>query len=158
MLGGAIYTIQDLTNFMNKFIVDCQKIFNFFFEQLANQQKMNSDIATNNVKFAWNEKLGHVIIDYIDFYIGGEKIDRHLGVWIDVWHQTTGNYYQTEIYNKMIGNVKIMVEFNREAKPEYILYIPLSFWFNRFNGLALPISALQYTSYLSTLKLKNIQD
>jgi hypothetical protein len=35
-------------------------------------------------------------------------------------------------------------EETRSCTPEYTLYIPLQFWFNRHAGLALPLIALQY--------------
>jgi hypothetical protein len=33
---------------------------------------------------------------------------------------------------------------NVQCSPEYTLYVPLEFWFNRHSGLALPLIALQY--------------
>jgi hypothetical protein len=45
------------------------------------------DELNSNYKFAWVKKLGHSMIDYIDIYIGADKIDRHYGEWIDIWYE-----------------------------------------------------------------------
>ena len=66
-------------------------------------------------------KIRHQIIDYIEVKIGGETIDKHYGIWFEVWNQLTGKYYLSEIYNKMIGNVKELTTFDKTQKNEYIL-------------------------------------
>ncbi len=44
----------------------------------------------------------------------------------------------------MIGDVPALTNVSTAAKKAYQLYVPLQFWFNRNNGLALPLIALQY--------------
>lgn len=44
----------------------------------------------------------------------------------------------------MIGSVPEMTTFDRSTKPEYVITVPLQFWFCKFNGLALPLLALEY--------------
>src|SRR5207253_1687085 len=46
--------------------------------------------------------------------------------------------------DKLIGNVPELTDFTRE-KEEYILYVPLQFWFCRHSGLAIPMVSLQYS-------------
>ena len=58
------------------------------------------------------------------------------------------------MYQKMIGNVKELTNFERKPTPSYSLYIPLQFWFNKFNGLAIPLISLQYHDVSLTIKLK----
>jgi len=117
----------------------------------------NEDISNPNFKFAWVDRLGHAIIDYIDVYVGGEKIDRHYGIWLNVWYELTGKKKQSENYMKMIGNIPELTDFNRLEKPSYTLYIPLQFWFSRFTGLSLPLVALQYYDVTITVKLRDFQ-
>jgi hypothetical protein len=48
-------------------------------------------------------------------------------------------------------------EFNKCA-PEYTLYIPLQFWFNRNPGLALPLIALQYHEVRINLEFNDLRN
>jgi hypothetical protein len=102
-------------------------------------------------RFAWVRKLGHVLIDYVECEIGGSRIDKHWGDWLTIWQEIARDISHDRGYNKMIGDVPELTRLDpvRDAstgtiKDEYTLYIPLQFWFNRNNGLALPLIALQY--------------
>lgn len=107
-----------------------------------------------NFKFAWVKRLGHSIIDYVSIYIGGDIIDKHYGEWIDIWYELTSDKNLDEPYLKMIGDIPGLTDFNRETKPKTILYVPLVFWFNRFNGQALPLISLQYHDVQLGLKIR----
>lgn len=102
------------------------------------------DVSNEYFKFAWVDRLGHSMIDYVDILIGSERIDRHYGDWLNIWYELSGKKKMNDIYMKMIGNIPELTTFNRQIKPSYEIYIPLQFWFNRFYGLALPLVALQY--------------
>ena len=134
------------------------KIQIYYETQLIKAREELEDILNTNKKFAWTDKLGHSIIDYVDIYIGGSKIDRHYGIWLDIWMELAGKKNLEETYMKMIGQVPELTDFNRDTKPSYILYVPLQFWFNKFNGLALPLVALQYHHVTLSVKFKTFQD
>jgi hypothetical protein len=95
-------------------------------------------------KFAWIRRLGHAMIRRIEIEIGGIVIDRHYGTWLDVWYELARTGKHDRGYDKMIGDVDVLTEYNKKDKPEYVLYIPLQFWFNRHYGTALPLIAIQY--------------
>lgn len=96
-------------------------------------------------KMAWVRRLGHAIIQSVEVEIGGSKIDKQYGVWLDIWYELARAPGDIERgYRIMIGDVPELTAYNSDEKPEYILYIPLQFWFNRHYGLALPLIALQY--------------
>ena len=97
-------------------------------------------------KFAWVKHLGHAVINSVEVEIGGSKIDKQYGEWLHIWYdlaRAPGSSIEKG-FEKMIGDVPELTEYNSEEKPEYVLYVPLSFWFNRHVGLALPLIALQY--------------
>ncbi len=94
--------------------------------------------------FAWIRRIGHAIIDTIECEIGGTKIDRQYGTWLDIWYELAREGDHERGYNHMIGDVPALTEFNSTPKSGYTLYIPLQFWFNRHIGLAIPLIALQY--------------
>lgn len=136
----------------------CQNIQLYYDQLLNNEIGSNLDITNPNFKFAWVDRLGHAIVDYIDVYIGGDRIDRQYGIWINIWYELCGKKEQNDIYMKMIGHVPELINFNRTEKPEYILYVPLQFWFNRFNGLSIPLVAFQYDDVTITIKLRKFKE
>ena len=91
-------------------------------------------------------------ITTIEVEIGGQRIDRHSGVWMEAWSEisqpnptgqtcdgaaahTAGTLFQ--ITTGMGG-----VRANDGQAANY--FVPLQFWFCRNAGLALPLIALQY--------------
>ncbi len=95
-------------------------------------------------KFAWCKRLGHGIFNWVDIRIGASRIEQQYGTWLDIWYELARTDGHARGYKKMIGDVPELTELNTNVKPEYTLYIPLKFWFNRHNGLALPLIAIQY--------------
>jgi len=96
-------------------------------------------------KIAWVRRLGHALIESVEVEIGGSRIDKHYGTWLDIWYELARPVGDRERgYLKMIGDVPELTAFDGTAKPGYTLYVPLQFWFCRNTGLALPLIALQY--------------
>ena len=149
---------NDLMKLLKYCINQSTIVDNFFYTQIMNAQNYYNDVINQNRKFAWVNKLGHSIIDYIEVAIGGTVIDKHYGMWIDIWYELTGNKNQQNIYNKLIGNIPELTTFDRNIKPAKTLFIPLQFWFNRNNGLALPLVSLEYHDVEIRVKLRNAQD
>lgn len=122
------------------------------------QQKyiLHTTRSTNNLKFAWNENLGHNMIDYIDVTLGGEQIDRHYGNLFEVEYQLSHHSKLDDVYNQLIANQQSLTVYNEIKKPSYILTIPLKFWFNKNNGSAFPLIASQYSDLAFKMKFRNI--
>jgi hypothetical protein len=55
----------------------------------------------------------------------------------------------------MIGDVNELCNIDTNAMRAYQMYVPLQFWFNRNDGLALPLIALQYHDVRVTLKFRD---
>jgi len=106
----------------------------------------NGSASTTNV-FAWINKIGYMMLNAIELEIGGQIIDRQWGDWLNIWQQLTAPQSPDGLY-KMIGQVPELTSFTN-GKAGYRLYIPLSFYFCKYNGLALPLVALHY----STIKI-----
>ncbi len=97
-------------------------------------------------KFAWVRRLGHALIKSVDVEIGGSKIDKQYGTWLDLWYELTHTTAQERGFNTMVGDVDELTRLDAPdaanvVKKEYTMFIPLQFWFNRNNGLALPLIA-----------------
>lgn len=103
------------------------------------------ELVDNNGPFSWIRRLGHALISEVRVEIGGCALDKHVNVWLDVWYELTRYGERDNGYRKMIGDVDEMTDYNNNPKPEYVLYIPLQFWFNRHYGLALPLISIYYS-------------
>jgi hypothetical protein len=96
-------------------------------------------------KFAWVRRLGHALLKSVEVEIGGSRIDKQFGVWLNIWYDLAHHAGDGERgFFRMIGDVPELTNYNGTDKCEYTLYIPLQFWFNRHYGLSLPLIALQY--------------
>ena len=73
------------------------------------------------------------LINSVEIEIGGQKIDKHYGDWLNIWTQLSTSA------SKNVG----LEELLNLKKGKYS-YVPLQFWFCRNPGLALPLIALQY--------------
>jgi hypothetical protein len=103
---------------------------------------------------------GSAIINEVELEIGGQRIDKHYGHWMETWAELTqvnpsghsgfvrngaaatinaGTQFQnTAGYGGVVGNT------NNTMVSLQVLYIPFQFFFCRNPGLALPLIALQY--------------
>jgi hypothetical protein len=108
------------------------------------------------VPFGYTSRLGHALIQQCKIEIGGSQIDLHYGDWLNIWYELTHKSGQEKGYSKMIGDVNDLTGVNSNDKPNYHMYIPLQFWFNRNNGLALPLIALQYHDVRITVNFRDL--
>jgi hypothetical protein len=127
----------------------------------------NGDLITNmylavklnavspNVAWGYVNRLGHAMVESYKVEIGGSKIDEQYGDWLNIWYELTHKVGQERGYAKMIGDVPNLTEVSMNDKRAYQMYVPLQLWFNRNNGLALPLIALQYHDVRITLKFRD---
>jgi hypothetical protein len=91
-------------------------------------------------------RLGYLLIQQVEIEIGGQVMDRHYGEWMYLWESLTSGYDQSVRLDQMLGTSvegATSTPAGCNGRPT-VLYIPLSFWFCRNPGLALPLIALQY--------------
>ena len=91
--------------------------------------------------------LAYSLIDYIDLFIGGQRIDRHYGSWLRIWHELNVTSEKQLALSDMVG-----IHSTSNSK---LLHIPLRFWFNNNIGTALPLLALQYNDVKIDIKFNN---
>lgn len=62
------------------------------------------DIYSNShQQFYWCKGVGLSMIDYVDLFIGGSKIERLEGVYLDIENNITNNRDKKDVFNKMTG-------------------------------------------------------
>ena len=108
-------------------------------------------------KWAWVTSLGHALIDNVTLEIGGTQIDKHWGEWLTIWNELSRKIGQDRGYNTMIGNVDSLTVLN-ETHPQYTLWVPMRFFFCRFDGLALPLIALQYHEVRVNFEFRAVEE
>jgi hypothetical protein len=107
---------------------------------------LQTDIPTvtkNGGTFNWCRGLGNILIDNVEVQIGGQRIDKHYGDWMNIWYELTMPAEKVTGYKNMVGDITSFYS-PAETINGGTLYVPLFFWFNRNPGLALPLIALQY--------------
>ena len=98
---------------------------------------------------------GHAMIDYVELEIGGQRIDKHYGHWMECWAELTESN-PTGLSSACAADLAGTGTFtlfqrmacaggiqDTNADPG-VIFVPLQFWFCRNPGLALPLIALQY--------------
>ena len=133
-----------------------QHCYQYYWLQYSNYQQQIAINSQNNLKFAWNNNIGHNIIEYADATLGGEQIDRHYGNFFQVNYDLTKTYYMQPVYNQLIGNLEQLTIYNETPKPSYFITIPLQFWFNKNIGSSFPLVATEYSDLAIKVKLRNI--
>jgi hypothetical protein len=128
--------------------------------KISLNQVTTANLGNSGGKFAWCRRLGHAIIDYTEVEIGGSRIDRQYGTWMDVWYELSHSVSQTRGYAKMIGDVPELTELTGPRvdgvyTDGYTMQIPLQYWFCRNTGLALPLIALQYHEVRVNIEFNN---
>lgn len=115
--------------------------------------------AAFNGKVAWVRRLGHALIKSAEVQIGGSMIDKHFGVWLDIWHELTHSVGTDRGYNALIGDVPELTTLTDAADGitgGVNVYTPFQFWFCRNYGLALPLIALQYHDVRINIEYESI--
>lgn len=106
----------------------------------------------------WTNSIGHAIIDYIDISIGDHIIDRHYGLFLEIWNEITSRPSINSAEYLLIGKYNHLesLEFNALTKTYY--EVPLQFWFCNNIGSALPLINLQFHSVKLIFKLNTFDE
>lgn len=121
---------------------------------------------TGQQGFRWLNYIGHRLLKQVELEIGGQRIDRQYGDWMQIWTQLSTDSGNVQALDSIIGNTHDLVLMKRGSgvvldqtcsateitmscipragTPAKTLYVPLQFWFCRNPGVAIPLIALQY--------------
>ena len=58
----------------------------------------------------WVSNVGYAMIDTVSVEIGGQKIDRHDGRWMQIWHELSGSDEKQYGHDRMVGNMPELVD------------------------------------------------
>jgi hypothetical protein len=132
------------------------------------------DLAASSARMFLANNLGHALLDNVELEIGGQRIDRHYGHWMQVWNELSLPSSKDSGFARMVGKtssgdmvmasafdtgVESTYQTNAASTagvyPETVMNIPLEFWFCRNPGLALPLIALQYHEVKVNIEFNN---
>ena len=120
---------------------------------------------------ATNAHVGHSLIKTCEVEIGGQKIDKHYGQWLQIYSELNGDFgtpaadaasITTKYADTGFSSLVLDTPLNGGTPEVGQFYIPLRFWFCNNPGLALPLIALQYhevkikLAFTSTSETTNI--
>lgn len=91
--------------------------------------------------------IAYSLVEYIDLFIGGQRVDRHYGSWLRIWHELNAPSEKQLALSEMVS-----IHHNSDSK---LLHVPLRFWFNNNIGSALPLIALQYNDIKLDIKFSD---
>lgn len=100
--------------------------------------------------------IGHAIIEEVTFLMGETEIDKHSGMFENIYGNMTTSVDKRAGYQQMIGETYGNPSFSLLGPVR--LHIPLTFWFNKNPGQYLPLLALQYQTLQIRIKLRSLQD
>jgi len=83
---------------------------------------------------------GYAMISSVELQIGGTKIDKHYGQWMQLWSDLSRPADQDTNHNNLVGTEDATIANGATLE----LFVPLQFFCCRNDGLALPLIALQY--------------
>jgi hypothetical protein len=112
-------------------------------------------VKVNGTYACWTNSIGHAIIDYIDLEIGNKRIDRHYGLFMEIWEELTG---KNQNENLMIGKTSSSSALAANAETESVYEVPLRFFFCNHLWAALPLLCMQYHQVKIIIKLKEFSE
>ena len=123
-------------------------MFRTYLEVTMPDTRASATGAAHNVMWTTGgrRRLGYLLIQQVEIEIGGQVMDRHYGEWMYLWESLSSPVDQSIRLDQMLGDGAQGTSTTPQGcggRPA-VLYIPLSFWFCRNPGLALPLIALQY--------------
>lgn len=144
---------NEVVNFGNKITIDIPKaadlLGNIYF-----YFKLPPLVKTDGVYAAWTNSIGHAIINYADFIIGGKVVDKRYGLFMNIWNELTTPLSLNNGNDLLTGKINSIytVEVNAEESSEY--YVPLPFWFTHNPALFFPLIALRHQKISLCIQLR----
>lgn len=148
-----IHSIEDV-NFGKKITINIPRKADFI-NKIYFSFTLPELVKTSGTYAAWTNSIGHAIIDYVELEIGGYKVDKHYGLFLEIWEELTGEDKNENLLIGKISNIE-NVQINAEQESKY--FVGLKFWFCKDIGSSFPLMNLDYHDMKIVLKLKNFEE
>ena len=154
------------TNFATESILQTLNGTTAWGSRLTSTISRNGDLVTNmwlevtlpGASSDYVNSIGHSLIEYVELEIGGQRIDKHYGEFLEILSELTCPEEKLAGFKQLVGKRTYQwTDGSTDVNPmlnSSKVYIPLQFFFCRNPGLALPLIALQYHEVKINLKLR----
>lgn len=115
-------------------------------------------VKTSGTYAGWTNSIGHALIDYVEISIGNHVIDKHYGLFLEIWNELTRNPVFNSTENSLIGKYTQLESLEYNALHESSYQVPLQFWFCNNIGAALPLIALQFHTVKLVFKFRPFEE
>ncbi len=120
--------------------------------------KLPSLTPTSGTYAGWTNSIGHALIEYVDLEIGGQIIDRHYGLFLEIWDELTQSPSINSNSYLLVGKFNHKESLQKSALLETEYEVPLQFYFSRNLGASLPLISLQYHPVKLIFKLRSFDE
>ena len=118
---------------------------------------LESDTAYYCRYIYYINSVGYGLLDYVELYINNTLIDKHTGLWLDIWNELSDpTKKEWPLTGKRLNEPAYDYKQGSEIDQEKIrVFVPLKFYFNKNPGLAFPIFLLSENSVKVKFKLNS---
>lgn len=124
---------------------------NTYYNKYINNKCLYKKSLCEEIYVNWINKIGILLINYVEIKIGDIVIDKHYNNWLNIYNnlnQTNMNYLR---WIDMIG-------YNLNSKESHTLFIPLNFWFCNHLSQAYPLFASNKQTVSLEIKFNKFKD
>ena len=129
--------------------------------------------SDSNYQFQWIKRIGEYIVKSVRLQIDtNQTVDTQYGEWFHINSEISLDAGKKAGYYKMIGNIPELYDpanapGNNGIYPAYAfapsiinrkIYLPLTFWFNKFSSQAFPLIAIQKTIMYISFTFRRLQE
>lgn len=155
---GNDTTRTTLLTVMSTYHTDLQNYLKSYFFRYQDEITTLNDIKSDKIEFAWNSNLGNFIATDYELQVDGKTIDKYTDNTLHIESNLRLNDKMKQKHDEIIGNISSMITFDKKAKPNYTLYIPLQFDMCQTPVNALPLVALSNSDVDIKFKFNNIKN
>ena len=116
-------------------------------------------VSKYNTYAKWVNAVGYAIIKEIQLKFGSTILDKHTGLWYDIWNELTDpNRKEWPLIGKELDtDHSLPNNINNSSTTKSRYFVPLKFYFNRNPGLALPILLLNDNDLRINISLNSLE-
>jgi hypothetical protein len=134
---------KNTVNFGKKIEVDIPRKGDFL-HKLYFKFTLPPLVYTSGTYAGWTNSVGHALVDYVELSIGGHIIDKHYGLFLEIWNELTQKASLNSAENLLVGKYHQLESLEFNALYESTYEVPLIFWFCNTLSSALPLLNLHF--------------
>lgn len=115
-------------------------------------------VKTSGTYAGWTNAVGHTLLDYVEFNISGQIIDKLTGLYLEVNNELTKQHVVSSSEDALVGRTQHPLLLRTNADNETVYFVELPFYFTQNIGSSLPLVKMSYSPIKLSFKLKGFDD